>query len=207
MVGMLVRDIPMPVPYAGADDNVATLTDTIWRNADKTQCIYGTHLQMKVAPLADGLSWEVNDIARGGFAGLPVEVAYFYKPHADDKGVNTEVIFRAGLTFTSVRHGKGDLDLPAMKAAPAANVAITSVQAAAISENWVNFTTDLNVNDPDGSSRSISPMMYIKTTCSAENPVERENAIRLRTTGQNGQRQLEVAVPGLVPVGGNLDVY
>ncbi len=207
MVGMLVRDIPMPPPYAGSDNNVATLTDTIWRNADKTECIYGTHVQLKAAPLADGSSWEVNDVTRGGFAGLPVAVAYYYKPHADEKGVNTEVIFRVGRTFTSVKHGQGDLALPPTQGAVASDKAVTSLQAAAVSENWVNFTTDLNANDPDGSSRPISPMMYIKTTCGADNPVERENAIRLRTTGQNGQRQLELTLPGLVPVGANLDIY
>jgi len=207
MVGMMVRDIPMPAPYAGADDNVATLTDTIWRNKEKTECIYGTHILLKPAPLADGKMWQVNDIARGGFAGKPVEVAYFFKPEPNKDYGLPETVFRVGRTFTSVKHAKGDLDLPALKAAPASNKAITNNQAAAVSDNWVNFTTDISAQDVDGTTRKMSSMLYIKSPCTAQDPVEQENAIRFRTTGQNGEHQLEITVPGLVPVGAVVEKY
>jgi len=68
-----------------------------------------------------------------------------------------------------------------------------------VHDNWVNFTTDVNAKDPDGATRMMSSMLYIKTTCSDYAPVEVENAIRLRTTGQNGQQKLEISVPGLAP--------
>ena len=201
MVGMISRGIAMPAPYAGEVDEVATLTDTIWRNKEKTECIYGTHLLMKPNPLADGQLWEVNDITRGGFAGRPVEVAYFLnpKPHAE-YGL-PEAVFRVGRTFTSVKHSQADKDLPSLKNAPANSVAITEIQAAGVHDNWVNFTTDVNAKDPDGVTRMMSSMLYIKTTCSDYAPVEVENAIRLRSTGQNGQHKLEISVPGLAPSG------
>lgn len=207
MVGMMARDIPMPAPYAGTDEIVATLTDTIWRNKEKTECIYGTHILLKPAPLADGKMWQVNDIARGGFAGKPVEVAYFFKPEPNKDYGLPEAIFRVGRTFTSVKHAKGDLDLPALKAAPASNKAITNNQAAAVSDNWVNFTTDISAQDVDGTTRKMSSMLYIKSPCTAQDPVEQENAIRFRTTGQNGEHQLEITVPGLVPVGAVVEKY
>ena len=199
MVGMISRGIAMPAPYAGEADEVATLTDTIWRNKDKTECIYGTHLLMKPNPLADGQMWEVNDIARGGFAGRPVEVAYFLKPEPHAEFGLPEAVFRVGRTFTSVKHSKGDQTLPSLKNAPANTIAITEIQAAKVHDNWVNFTTDVNAKDPDGTTRMMSSMLYIKTTCSDYAPVEVENAIRLRTTGQNGQHKLEISVPGLAP--------
>ena len=199
MVGMISRGIAMPAPYAGEVDEVATLTDTIWRNADKTECIYGTHILMKPNQLADGQMWEVNDIARGGFAGRPVEVAYFYKPEPNKEYGLPEAVFRVGRTFTSVKHASGDADLPALKNAPANTIAVTELQAATVHDNWINFTTDINAKDPDGTSRMMSSMLYIKTTCSDYAPVEVENAIRLRTTGQNGQHKLELSMSGLAP--------
>ena len=207
LVGLISRGIPMPAPYAGEADEVATLTDTIWRNADKTECIYGTHILMKPNLLADGQMWEVNDIARGGFAGRPVEVAYFFKPEPHKEYSLPEAVFRVGRTFTSVNDGKNTLALPALKGAPNTSKAITNIQAAAVNENWVDFTTDVNAKDPDGVTRMMSSMLYIKTTCSDYTPVEVENAIRLRTTGQNGQHQLEITVPGLVPPNGVIEKY
>lgn len=207
MVGMISRGVPIPAPYAAdAGEEFATLTDTIWRNKDTKECIFGTHILMKEPKLANGQQWEINDIARGGFAGRPVAVAYFFKPEPIKEYGLPEVLFRVGRTFTSVHLGKGTIDLPTIKDEPAHKVAISSNQAAAISENWVNFTTDINYADPDGITRKMTPMLYIKTTCEAEQPVEKEGAIRLRTTGQNGQKLLEIDVPGLVPVGASVEV-
>lgn len=207
LVGLISRGIQMPAHYAGEFDEVATLTDTIWRNADKTECIYGTHLLMKPNVLADGQMWEVNDIARGGFSGRPVEVAYFIKPEPHKEYGFPEAVFRVGRTFTSVNNGKNTLALPALQGAPDISKAMTNIQAAAVNENWVDFTTDVNAKDPDGVTRMMSSMLYIKTICSDYAPVEVENAIRLLTTGQNGQHQLEITVPGLVPPNGVIEKY
>lgn len=198
LVGVMVSDVAMPAPYAGQDNAVAVLSEAIWRNEENTQCILATHLHMKDSPLANGAYWEVTDIARSGFAGKDVAIAYFYKPHSDEIGGNTEVLFRAGRTFTSVPTIAGS-PLPTTKNAPPANTAISSENAAALSENWVNFTTDVSFKDTDASTRAISSIFYIRYTCDARDPVSQPNAIRLRTTMQNGQKPHDLAVPGLVP--------
>lgn len=207
LVGMLVRDVEMPKPDAGDHPAVAVLTDAIWRNKENTECVLGTHLQMKDSPLADGGYWEVNDIARGGFAGKEVAIAYFYKPHSQEVGGDTEVLFRAGRTFTSAKTTPETKALPLTDNAPAANLAINDKNAAAISDNWVDFTTDLSFKDLDGSTRAISSIFYIKYACDARDPVEQPNAIRLRTTGQSGQKTREIAVPGLVPADAVVEKY
>jgi hypothetical protein len=200
MVGMQISDVAMPKPYASEQNNaVAVVTDTFWRNESKTECILGTHLYMQDVPLADGSYWEVNDVARSGFAGMDVEIAYFYKPHSKEVGGNTEVLFRAGRTFTSVATDK-ITGLPSLKNAPASNMAISKNNSAAVSENWVNFTTDVSYKDIDGNTRHMTSMFYIKYPCDARNVVSKDGAIRFRTTGQNNKQLLEIDAPGLVPV-------
>ena len=207
MAGMISRGVAIPEPYANSGEEFATLTDTIWRNKATKECIYGTHILMKDAKLTNGQTWEINDIARAGFAGKPVAIAYFFKPEPHKEYGLPEALFRAGRTFTSVRHAKGDADLPSLKDAPAKDKVMTDIQAAAVSDNWVDFTTDINVNDPDGVTRKMTAMFYIKTSCEAIEPAELEGAIRLRTTGQNGQTPLEISVPGLAPVGAVVGKY
>lgn len=207
MVGMLSADVPMLPQYASKENNsVAILTDTFWRNEAKTECILGTHLKMENVPLADGSFWEVNDIARAGFAGKDIEVAYFYKPHTQDVGGNTEMLFRVGRTHTSVATAKMGM-LPTTKNAPPANTPISQMNAAAVSENWVNFTTDVSFKDLDGSTRQMTSMFYIKYPCDGRDVVEKAGAMRLRTTGQNGQPLMEVIVPGLVPVDAEVERF
>lgn len=207
LVGMLVSDVEMLKPDAGENAAVAVLTDAIWRNKENTECILGTHLQMKDAPLANKQYWEVNDIARGGFASKDVAIAYFYKRAAAEIGGNTEVLFRAGRTFTSVKTVLDDKQLPSTKNAPPANAAISENNAAAISENWVDFTTDLSFRDLDGSTSEISSIFYIKYACNAQDPVSKPDAIRFRTTGQGAQKAQEITAPGLVPVDAVVDKF
>lgn len=207
LVGVMVSDIEMPKPEAGNRPDVAVLTDAIWRNKENTECILGTHLQMKDAPLANGKYLEVNDIARAGFAGKEISIAYFHKqPHAEIGG-NTEVLFRAGRTFTSVKTTPLNTQLPSIKDAPAANIAISERNAASFSENWVDFTTDVSFKDTDGVTREHSSIFYTKYPCDAQDPVPKSGAIRLRTTGQSGLGPKEISVSGLVPVEGTVDKF
>lgn len=199
---MKMHVVSMPAPHAGADNNVGSVTDLVWRKTDTGECIYGTFVHVNATVLANGQYWEVNDVVRGGFAGKVVDAAYLFAFHP--KGVrSTESVFRIGRTFTSVRHASGDVDLPPK--AGAADTVISSMQTAAVNDNWIDFTTDLNQHDPDGSSFPDSSLMYVKTACTADTPVEVDGAIRLRTTGQNGQEALEVRVPGYVPAGARID--
>lgn len=207
LVGMLVSDVPMPARFAGKDSAVAVLSEAIWRNKDNTECILGTHLEMKDAPLSNGQYWEINDIARTGFAGKEIAIAYFYKPHSEVLGGNTEVLFRAGRTYTSVKNSINGASLPTTKNAPSANVAISENNSAGYSDNWVDFTTDLSFKDMDGITRAISSIFYIKYPCDGRDPVTQPNAIHLRYTGKSEIFPKEIAVPGLVPVGGVVEQY
>lgn len=207
LVGVMVSDVEMPKSEAGERPDVAVLTDAIWRNKENTECILGVHLQMKDAPLANGKYLEVNDIVRAGFAGKDVSVAYFHKqPHAEIGG-SAEVLFRAGRTFTSVKTSSSHKQLPSIENAPAANIAISERNVAAYSDNWIDFTTDVSFKDSDGVTREHSSIFYTKYPCDARDPVPVPGAIRLRTTGQNGQEPREVVVSGLVPVEGTVDKF
>lgn len=206
LVGMMVSDIEIPEKIRGESPAGAVLTDAIWRNKENTECILGTHLQMKDTPLANGSYWEVNDIARAGFAGGDVGIAYFYKLAAPEIGGGTEVLFRAGRTFTSVKVAV-DKQLPSTKSAPSKNMAISESNSAAYSANWVTFTTDLSFKDEDGITQPNSSIFYIKYACDARDPISKPGAIRFRTTGQNWKNIMEVTAPALVPVDAQVDQY
>ena len=86
---------------------VGTLIDVVFRNAAKTQCIYGTQLSLTTGAAADydvtragSQTFEVNGIARGGFsASGTVDASYSIIP-----GTNGSPVYRTGRTFTSVQH-------------------------------------------------------------------------------------------------------
>jgi hypothetical protein len=218
LVALNNQDVDMLPAYAGADPTVANVTDAVWRNAAGTECVYGVFVWMYDEPLAPGnggeeeepgepANWEVNDIARGGFADKgTVDIAYYYTAITD------ESVFRAGRTHTAVRHrasGSGDISLPIFTGAgvPAASTAITNVQKAALSSNWVDFTTDVNARDPDGSSFPQTSVMYVHSGCTSATPALFNDAIRLRSTGQEDQTQIEVKIQGYAPAGATINSY
>lgn len=188
MVGMISRGVAPPAPEGNDSEEFATLTDTIWWNKDTKECIFGTHILMKEPKLSHGEQWEINDIVRGGFSGRPVSVAYFMNPNPNASYGMPEALYRVGRSMTSVKQP----GLPDLNAAP-------------YHDGWVDFTTDVNFADPDGTTRKMTSMLYIKSHCDGKEPDEKEGAIRLRTTGQNGQKAFEVVLPGLVPAGASLD--
>lgn len=188
MVGMISRGIAPTTPEGNDNEEFATLTDTIWWNKNTKECIFGTHILMKEPKLSHGEQWEINDIVRGGFAGRPVAVAYFMNPKPHANYGMAEAVFRVGRSMTSVKQP----GLPDLNSAP-------------YDEGWVDFTTDVNFADPDEATRKMTAMLYIKSHCDSKEPEEKEGAIRLRTTGQNGQKAFEVILPGLVPAGATLD--
>ena len=212
------QNVNMPAPYAGSNPLVANVTDAVFRNAAGTECVYAVFVHMYDNPLAPGnggeeeepgepANWELNDIARGGFADKgTVDVAYYYTAITD------EVVFRAGRTHTAVRHrasGSGDIALPVFTGTgvPAASTPITNVQKAALSANWVNFTTDVNAEDPDGTTFPDTSVMYVHSGCTSATPTLFTDAIRLRSTGQEDQTQIEVKIPGYAPAGATINTY
>lgn len=163
---------------------VGQVTDRVWVNDSEASCIFGTKVRLSNAD-ADKIKkgkqyFEVNDILRGGFKGAQPEIAYWFAGSAD------EVLYRAGLTDTSLvfePEAESDAQPP--------------LDDAEIDENWVDFSTDLNYRDDDGSSYRDSPWMLVKTACQAnEQPVVLEGVLKFRQMGQEGQPYQEVAVKG-----------
>jgi hypothetical protein len=166
---------------------IGTVADKVWRNKEEQSCIYGAKLRLNNVD-ADKITagkqfFEVNDFLRGGFENRSPEIAYWYTANAD------EVIYRAGLTFDSlVFEPENESDAqPPLTEAP-------------IHTNWVDFSTDLNYRDDDGSSYRDSPWMLVKAPCANdENPAVINDALRFRQMGQEGQPLIEVTVKGYAP--------
>ncbi len=162
--------------------NIATVNDRVWRSG--TNCIYGARVNLRAVEYSPGQTFEVNDVMRAGFRNRgPVSIAYFYNAAAD------EVLFSAGLTFTS-------------KVTPP-NPARPLTTSAPISTNWVDFTTDLNSEDDDGSTKPNSPWLYVKSTCTTATPAVLNGAIQIRQMGQEGQPVIFKSIPGYAPAGAN----
>lgn len=206
LVGVQVGDVEVPVEIRGENSVVARLSEAIWRNQDNTECILATQLEMHDEPLANGDYFEINDIARAGFASKKVSVAYFHKPHSNETGGNTEVLFRAGRTFTSVPTEKKQ-PLPKLVNDHAEPPAIALMNAAGYHSNWVDFTTDISFKDKDGVTRAISSIFYIKYSCDARDPISVPGAVRLRSTGQYGNMPFELSISGLIPADGNVKLF
>lgn len=208
LIGISVSDVVMTAPYAGKHNAVAVLSEAIWRNQENTECVLATHIEMKNSPLSNGKYWEINDISRAGFSGKEVAVAYFYKPHSTNPGGNTEVLYRAGRTYTSIKATATNFfELPSTHNAPDKTQAFSDNNTAAYSDNWVTFTTDVSYKDTDRSTRAISSIFYIKYNCDHRDPVQKNDAIHLRSIGQKNNMIFELSVPGLVPIDGDVEKY
>lgn len=188
----VVRNIIMNNAYTlNQPITVGTVTDRVWRNG--TNCIYGAKIRLNnvdydrrsVSPGSQ--YFEVNDFLRAGFNGRgPVSVAYFFS--TTGVGAADEVLYRAGLTMTSVVHRPGGLARPLTSLAP-------------ISQNWVDFTTDVSFLDDDGSSVRDSPWLLVKSTCDAVAPAVLTNGLIFRQMGQEEQPLIEIKVNGYAPQG------
>ncbi|MEQ1560516.1 MAG: hypothetical protein ABL933_16470 [Methyloglobulus sp.] len=169
---------------------IGTVTDRVWRSG--TNCVYGAKIRLNNVDFdpsqAGAQFFEVNDFLRGGFRNRgPISIAYNFVTRGAAQ--SDEVLYRAGLTFTS------------KVTPPNPNQPLTS--SAPISLNWVDYTTDVNYQDPDGSSMRDSPWFYTKSTCTTAAPAALAGALRLREMGQEGQTPLEISIPGYAPAGAN----
>jgi hypothetical protein len=218
LVGSQTITIPTTT---GGTGNIGTLVDYVWRDAANNMCIIGTRATMISADHDSGLAgtqiFEINDVARGGFAGLgTVNVAYTLFSNTASPS------FRAGRTFTSVQHralkydtaankklnGTNYLDLPTkttfngaingevagINSTTAASTT-AATQDALVDDNYVDFTIDSGFADDDGGPNPITAFSYIQASCSAA-PTIKTNAIRLRQTGQENTTQKEISLPG-----------
>lgn len=227
------RSVTLNNVYSGNTPIViGNVLDVVWRKPAATapvtatpMCIYGTKFTATATDYnttaVGNQYFEANGIARGGFvdtvAGTPrdVEVAYARMT------ATSEVLFRAGRAYTSVQHRPGDQDIPqtGLGGNPSVNglnswpgSASSAQQLADLDNNWVEFTTDVNARDDDGSTTASSAMFYIRTSCSTAAPATESNAIRLRQTFQEqstdgsnpsaNQNFIQVNVNGFVPPNG-----
>lgn len=226
IVAAQTRSIP------GDSVAIGSLVDYVWRNAAQTMCIFGTRITMTNADHDSSTSgrqyFEVNDIARGGFAASgTVNVGYTLFVS------NASPVYRVGRTFTSVQHrslqydtlanqainGTNYLDLPTKDSVtapitgentpidattPASTTLAT--QDAVVNSNWVNFTADTVFIDDDGSTNPLSGFTYIEAPCNSTNPTtwEKTGAIRLRQTAQEETTFKEISIPGFAPPGATI---
>ena len=178
--------------------SIGTLIDEVWRSG--SNCIYSSHVSLTNVDydpnIAGTQSFEVNDLARAGFrSATSRSIAYHFEncppSNPNCTRASDDVLYRAGLTFTSIAHPDGAADQPLTSVAP-------------ISTNWVDFTTDVNGGvDPDGSSVPDSSWFFVKVAACPANGTALNNAIRLRQMGQEGQPVLQISLPGYAPSGAN----
>lgn len=226
LVASANRTVTLNNTYSGGTNkNIGTVLDVVWRNSAQTECIYGTKFTATTTDyntLNTGNQYfEANGVARGGFvdssSGTPRDVSVAYSRSS----ATADVVYRAGRTFTSVQHRTGDVSRPltGLGANPSINGkdsnsgnATAAQQLADLNDNWVEFTTDVNARDDDGSTNASSAMFYVRTSCTSAAPTAVANAIRLRQTFQEqstdgsnppaDQRFIEVSVTGYVPPNG-----
>lgn len=195
---------------------VGSVQEYVWRNASSGICIYGMRVNLTNTDynlIAAGTqTFEVNDMARKGWSGKTIDVAYSTVP------ANASPTYRIGRTFTSVQHRPGFVDQPltGLGSSPAINGVnvwptppgspTTAEQQADIDTDWVDFTTDANFLDDDGSTNPVSGMNYVRTSCSSATFTTAADAIRLRQTFQELSADgitpnpfIEVEVTGVIP--------
>ncbi|AFI84463.1 hypothetical protein Q7A_1639 [Methylophaga nitratireducenticrescens] len=206
----------------GASINIGTLTEYIWEreidDTDTYECIYGMKVVLKEADYnvnEPGVqNFEVNDMARKGWSGKTIDVAYSTVPSV------ASPTYRIGRTFTAVQHrpetGYVDQPITGLGSSPAINGVnvwptpsgrpTAAEQKADIDTDWVNFTTDANFLDDDGSTAAASGMQYVRAMCTGDTHDTDTDAIRLRQTFQelNGDGVtdnpfIEVQVEGFIP--------
>jgi hypothetical protein len=213
----------------GGTGNIGTIVDRVWRNAGGTMCLFGTTVTMINADHDSSISgtqyFEINDIARGGYANSgTVNAGYTLFV------TTASPVYRVGRTFTSVQHralqyniaanqavnGTNYLDLPTKNTVTAAitgeNTPINATtpasttlatQDAVVNSNWVNFTADTVFADDDGSTNPVSGFTYIEAACDSTDPTTwvKTGAIRLRQTAQEETTFKEIAIDGFAPPG------
>jgi len=183
------RNIVMNNTYTGnVNKTVGTVVDKVYFNNTTKEYIFAMRINLNSTEYATGKTFEVNDTVRTGFSGKAVSAAYRYDNQAD------EVLYRAGLTSTSVVADPEDD--PGFDTTPDTDVA-------PFDTNAVDFTTDINYEDEDGSSVADSSWMYVKytgtPTDSGLNYDAVANTLKFRQMGQEDQPYIEVQVTGYAP--------
>jgi len=215
-----VRDLVVNNSYtSGSSITIGSVIDYIWRNSTTSMCIFGTRFSMTNTDwnktVSDKQTFEINDFARNGLPNSVVTAGYYYTSFSD------EVVFRIGRTFTSVQR-RADEEQPDLNAGEgyynqplsyigASTAAINGIenyeegdiptfeqQSAFINSEWIDYTTDVNYADDDGSSLKDSSLLYVKMPCSTV-PTTPTGSYRFRQTGQMDEPWVEITMPGYKP--------
>ena len=191
------RPIVMNNTYTGFTNvTVGTFQDQVWFKSATKEYSYKIRVNMNANSYAElpdeddpseleDAYFEINDIQRTGFSNVgALAVAYRVDPATD------EVLFRAGRTSTAV---------PAV-----APYSLPTTTEAPWDASTVNFTTDVNNEDPDGSSPKDSAHMYVKFTDSAGNTsgtrfTTGAGAVKFKQLGQEGQPLITIEAVGFKP--------
>lgn len=235
ITNLIASTLGATITYSGVA--VATIDQAVWSNGltgSSAACVYGVRYSMLNNDYNGSDTLEINGLAMSGFgtftATNSVQAAYYYSSISD------ESVFRIGRTYTSVQHraslanedvaASGYVDRPTTASSTPSN-AITGVstftsplavptqaqQSAAVAPNWVEFTTDNNFLDDDGSSLKDSSQLYVRVTGTGACPAvvsgsisKTANAYSLRQTGQEDAPLLEFKIPGYIPSAGNTNV-
>lgn len=199
------RQIYMNNAYTGGVNKYVVLhNDEVWHRAGTNDYVFASryvHQNIDYDITQGGKqTFAVTDFQRAGFAGRNVSVAYYRQP-GSIYIPNSEVIFRAGRTKTGLAFPVASNELPPIDEAP-------------IDSNWVDFTTDTNWQDDDGTTFISSPWMYIKTTIQSkpgyvagdpENIQELFGAVQFYQGGQEDQPLITVPSWAYAPWDANAD--
>ena len=167
---------------------VGKYTDRVWQQNGTNNFVFGIRLSMTSnlwTPPAGScastapISFEVNDIMRSGFGHLSNLTVAYKQPGSAEEG-----LWLAGRT----RQGINEYAATPYGLDPARD------------NGWIDFRTDVNVDDPDGNSKANSAWMLVAVTSSAGvNTVPQPGAIRLWQGGEEGQCKYEILLPGYRP--------
>lgn len=199
------RVVYMNNSYTGnINKYVVELHDEVWWKSGTTEYIFASqyvHKNIDYDITQSGKQlFAVNDFQRAGFSGRNVSVAYYRKPGSLYVPDN-EVIFRAGRTKTGLATPTYSDEQPLIEEAP-------------IDINWVDFTTDTNWQDDDGTTFISSPWMYVKTNIAtkpgyaAGDPANIQSlpgAVQFYQAGQEEQPLITVSSWAYAPWDANAD--
>lgn len=206
--------------YTGTTSvTVGTVLERVWRNSGTNECIYGSQITMSNVDydlLTAGTQYlEINDFVRSGFTGRSVAVGYYHTGT-----LQQDVVYRAGRTNVSVQHradatdeslpGSGYVAQPLTTPTPSTtpingvnawpgSAPSAAQQSATLNDNYVDFTVDVNYQDDDKSKTKVSPILYVKTSCSSATPTTGSGALTFRQTGQEQAPWISFSINGFVP--------
>jgi len=168
--------------------SVGNADDRVWRRNGTNDYIFGLRIQMLntlwtppagTCPSSTPASFEVNDMFRNGFAAI-TNLSIAYRLGSAEEGA-----WLVGRTNQGLNQYSGS----------------PNGLSPARANDWMDFRTDVNNADPDGSSLANSAWMFVIANLPSgvsASPVA--NAIRIWEGGEEGQCAFSVNLSGYKPL-------